>query len=269
MSGGCSAPASGLWEAEFTYLAYDAAPLPTDSHTRAGSRVGAVSTNEGRGLALGAVLWDMDGTLIDSEPYWLKAEAEMAAEHGGSWDPALGHELIGQPLSESARILRERAGIKGTTEEIIDALLERVTREIADAGIPWRPGAAELLHELVAKDVPCALVTMSYTQLAQVLIDALPRGTFSTVITGDAVANGKPHPEPYLTAMANLDLNPADCLAIEDSVPGVNSAMDSGACTVGVPAMVELPSDPRLVVLDTLAGVSAGDLNQIWADFNQ
>ncbi|MGC0250525.1 MULTISPECIES: HAD family hydrolase [unclassified Pseudactinotalea] len=212
---------------------------------------------------LEAVLWDMDGTLMDSEPHWLAAEQELCAEHGGTWDESLALELVGLPLSVSAQHLRERAGIRGTTEEIVQTLLDRVTLRVADGGIPWRPGAAELLHELRARRVPLALVTMSYAQLADVFIDSLPEGTFSAVVTGDTVSNGKPHPEPYLTAMDRLGVSAAGSIAIEDSVPGLTAAQASGACTIGVPALLPIPAAPGRVLLDTLEGVSVHHLRQI------
>ena len=143
-------------------------------------------------VPLQAVLWDMDGTLMDSEPYWLAAEQEMSAEHGGTWDESLAKELIGLPLSVSAGHLRTRAGIKGTDEEIVQGLLDKVTARVVQEGVPWRPGAQELLAELREQQVPMALVTMSYAQLADVFLAAVPEGTFSAVITGDRVLMGAP-----------------------------------------------------------------------------
>lgn len=207
----------------------------------------------------------MDGTLMDSEPHWLAAEEELSAEHGGTWDESLATELIGLPLSVSAGHLRTRAGIKGTDEQIVQALLDKVTARITEQGVPWRPGAQELLTELREQRVPCALVTMSYAQLADVFLAAVPQGTFSAVVTGDRVTHGKPHPEPYLTAMEQLQVSAAGSVAIEDSVPGLTAAQASGACTIGVPAIVPIPPAPDRVVLDTLEGVRVADLREILA----
>lgn len=214
---------------------------------------------------LAAVLWDMDGTLIDTEPHWLAAEQELCAEHGGTWDEALAHDLIGLPLMVSADQLRARAGIGGSSEEIVDTLIERVTMRIADQGIPWRPGAPELLHELHARDVPCALVTMSFSEQTDLLIDALPSGTFATIVTGDRVTYGKPHPEPYLTAMERLDVGPARCIAVEDSIPGLTSAEAAGVLTIGVEAVVPIPAAPGRVLLPTLEGVTVASMREILA----
>lgn len=212
---------------------------------------------------LDAVLWDMDGTLMDSEPYWLDAEKELVLEHGGIWHPSMAEEMIGMPLSVSAEQLRSRAGVGGSVEEIVNTLLARVSARIAAEGVPWQPGAAALLQELRADRVPCALVTMSYTPLAEVLLAAVPSETFATVITGDSVQQGKPHPEPYLTAMADLEVEARNCVAIEDSVPGLTAAQASGACAIGVPALVPLPSAPGRTILDSLDGVTVADLRRI------
>lgn len=214
---------------------------------------------------LAAVLWDMDGTLIDTEPHWLTAEQELCAEHGGTWDEALAHDLIGLPLMVSAEHLRARAGIEGTAEEIVETLIERVTTRIADQGIPWRPGARELLHELHARDVPCALVTMSFSEQTDLLIDSLPSGAFATIVTGDRVTHGKPHPEPYLTAMDHLGVDPGTCIAVEDSIPGLTSAEAAGVLTIGVEAIVPIPAAPGRVKLPTLEGLTVAALRQILA----
>lgn len=210
-----------------------------------------------------AVLWDMDGTLVDTEPYWIAEEIALAAEHGGSWSHEQAMELVGWPLTSSARRLRDEAGIAGTPEEIADTLVGRVAARVRRDGPPWRPGARELLTELGHAGVPCALVTMSYAALATAVVDALPPGTFGAVITGDAVTRGKPHPEPYLTAARQLGVDIAGCVAIEDSPPGVDSALASGAVTIAVPLMVDIPQVPGLHRRSSLAGVDLAELSRL------
>lgn len=212
---------------------------------------------------LAAVLWDMDGTLVDTEPYWIAAEIELSAEHGGSWDSSLALDLIGRALEDTAEVLRERAGIPLPTEDIIDTLLEKVVSRVMDGGVPWRPGAAELLHGLRAQNVPCALVTMSWRRLADVVLEVLPEGTFTTVVTGDQVTHGKPHPEPYLLAARRLGVDPRHCVAIEDSMPGITSAEAAGVPTVGVEAYIPIPCAPGRSRLLTLEGTSVADLRRI------
>lgn len=208
------------------------------------------------------VLWDMDGTLIDTEPYWMEAENDLIESHGGTWSDAQAFQLVGNALIVSGRIIKEQTGIPLTPEEIVDALLERVVVKLREH-VPWRPGARELL--LAARDagLPCALVTMSYESFARVLVDSLPAGTFEVVVTGDMVENGKPHPEPYLRAAHDLALAPEQCVAIEDSATGVRSAVAAGVPTLAVPHLVEIPQLDGLVVVPDLAAVSLDDLPRL------
>ncbi|HLR28174.1 MAG TPA: HAD family phosphatase [Ruania sp.] len=212
---------------------------------------------------LAAVLWDMDGTIVDTEPYWITAELDMAAEYGGQWDEQLATDLIGMPLENSARELQQRAGFPGTIPEIIDELIARVVHLIHTQGLPWRPGARELLEELRAAGVPCALVTMSWQRLAEVALAGIEPGTFQSVVTGDQVTHGKPHPEPYLRAIRALEVNPAHCVAIEDSLPGIASATASGARVLAVEAKVPVPAAPGRNRLASLSQVTMADLQQM------
>ena len=214
-----------------------------------------------------AVLWDMDGTIIDTEPYWIAAEIALAERDGGTWTHDDGLSLIGMAIPASAEILRDRAGVNGSIEEIVDDLIRLVGDQLRAHGAPWQPGARELLDALRDADVPCALVTMSYSPLAHILDSLVPAGTFATLVTGDMVAHGKPHPEPYLTAAARLDVVPTDCIAIEDSPTGLASAEAAGARVIGVPHFLQIPRSPgrnrvqtlRDVDLDLLRRVHAGE----------
>ena len=191
-----------------------------------------------------AVLWDMDGTIIDTEPYWIEAEITLAKRDGGHWTHEDGLSLIGQAIPKSAGILRERAGVTGSIEEITDDLIRLVGEQLRAHGAPWQPGAKELLAQLHDAGIPCALVTMSYTSLATILAGLLPAGTFSAIVTGDMVENGKPHPEPYLRAAALLGVEPNACVAFEDSPAGITSAESAGTHAIGVPHFVNIPAKP-------------------------
>jgi HAD superfamily hydrolase (TIGR01509 family) len=126
--------------------------------------------------------------------------------------------------------------------------------------LPWRPGARELLTDLRATDVPCALVTMSWAVQVEPVLHALGDDVFHAVVTGDSVTHGKPHPEPYLTAAAALGLRPEECLAIEDSHTGATSAESAGCTVLCVPNHVPIPPGERRIIADTLAGTSAAAL---------
>ena len=206
----------------------------------------------------------MDGTLIDTEPYWMAEEGELIARAGGTWTHEDAVELVGNSLLRSAEIILARTPVTGTPEAVVDTLLNGVVARTREH-MPWRPGARELLAECVAAGVPCALVTMSYASLADVLLEHLPAGSFTSVVTGDQVARGKPAPDPYLLAAQRLGVAPGDCIALEDSPTGVRSATAAGVPTVGVPHVVPMPQIPGMVRAVSLEGLTLRDLIELAA----
>ena len=209
-----------------------------------------------------AVLWDMDGTLVDTEPYWFDIEFELVAEFGGTWTDDDAHSLVGFDLLDSAHELRTRGGVQLDPVDVVERLLDGVISRVADR-LPWRPGAPELLAECVAADVPCVLVTMSWRRLADAVIAAAPPGSFVTSVTGDEVSNGKPDPEPYLAAAEAVGVDPAACVAIEDSPTGVAAALAAGCATLGVPHVVPVAAAPGLTLVDSLVGIGLADLRRL------
>ncbi|XAS62582.1 HAD family hydrolase [Pseudarthrobacter sp. So.54] len=217
---------------------------------------------------LKAALWDMDGTIVDTEPYWIEAEHALVAAHGGQWSHEKAMQLVGQSLVFSAGILQD-AGVTLERREIIDILTAHVISQVRTA-VPWRPGARELLEELHTAGIRCALVTMSEAPLAREIVASLPRPYFEFLITGDTVAQGKPHPEAYLKAVELLQeqdpgLGLQHCIALEDSGPGVAAAVASGVLTVAIPHIMALPHNPRHAVWETLAGRTVSDLEELVA----
>ncbi|WP_207782213.1 HAD family hydrolase [Phytoactinopolyspora limicola] len=206
-----------------------------------------------------AVLWDMDGTLVDTEPLWIAAEEDLVARHGGTWTEADSLALVGSDLLVAGEYIRSKADLPLSAAEVVDQLLAEVLAGVKH-GAEWRPGASELLAALRDHGVPCGLVTMSYRVLAEAVVAQLPAGTFDVMITGDAVTQGKPHPEPYLAAAAELGVAPADCVVIEDSPPGAASGVAAGMRVLGVPNAVEIDPGLGVVVIRSLAGVVPGDL---------
>ena len=203
-----------------------------------------------------AVLWDMDGTLVDTEPAWMAAEFALSDRYGGSWSREHALQLVGSDLLDSGRYIREHMGIDVAPRQIVDELLDSVIAEVCRS-VPWRPGARELLESLGAAGVPCGLVTMSYARFVEPILEALPTGTFAAVVTGDAVARGKPHPEPYLAAARALDVLAVDCLAIEDSDTGATSAAAAGCTVLVSPLHVDVPRGPGRVFVEQLVGLVA------------
>ncbi|GAA6526819.1 hypothetical protein IDVR_26150 [Intrasporangium sp. DVR] len=206
-----------------------------------------------------AVLWDMDGTLVDTEPYWIAAEHELVAAHGGDWNEELAHRLVGNALDVSAQVIIELTGIPLSVPEVVNALLDRVIEQVR-AQVPWRPGARELLHELIGLGVPNVLVTMSWRNLAETVVDLLPPASFTALVTGDEVTHGKPHPEPYLRAAQLVGADPSECVALEDSPTGVRSATAAGVPTIAIPHIVPVPPVAGSVRVTTLDGLRAAEL---------
>lgn len=209
-----------------------------------------------------AVLWDMDGTLVDTEPYWIATEYAMAEKYGGTWSHEHAMNLVGNALLASGDYIRVHMGIDRTPQQIVDELLDGVVARV-EVEVPWRPGARELLADLVRSGVPCALVTMSWQRFVDPILAQLPEGAFASVVTGDRVELGKPHPEPYLTAAAELGHAPGDCVAIEDSNTGATSAVAAGCTVLCVPHHVPILEGERRVFVDTLSGLDAAGLARL------
>jgi HAD superfamily hydrolase (TIGR01509 family) len=203
----------------------------------------------------------MDGTLVDTEPYWLAAETELVHAWGGEWTLDDGLALVGSSLERSALILASR-GVQLESDEIIQLLTDRVIAQLADE-VPWQPGARELLVALREADVPTALVTMSIRRMADYVAEAAGFPAFNVVIAGDEVVNGKPDPEPYLRAAQALGVDPSECIAVEDSEFGVASAVASGATTLAVPLHLPLPPSPAYTLWDSLGGRTIDDLFEL------
>ena len=203
-----------------------------------------------------AVLWDMDGTLVDTEPYWIDSEYDLVHKHGGTWSREHALSLVGNDLLESGRYIREHGGIDLEPAQIVEELLDRVVAKVEDQ-VPWRPGAVDLLADLRADGVPCAMVTMSYRRFVAPVLAALPTDSFGIVVTGDAVSQGKPHPEPYQKAAALLGVDPAATLAIEDSNTGARSAEAAGCTVLVVPNHVPVLPGDRRVFAESLEGLTS------------
>lgn len=209
-----------------------------------------------------AVLFDMDGTLIDSEPYWMESEQALAAEHKGKWTAEDGLDVVGMSLDKSSRLLKDRANIPLEPEEIVEILTDEVQKKLTRV-VPWRPGAKELLQDLRKHGVKTALVTMSMHRMAKQVVDAIDFPAFDVIVAGDDVRNGKPHPEAYLKAAELLGFEPKQCIAFEDSTSGLTSAEQAGTIAIGIPHIVPIPEKPGRVLWSTLEGVTYKQLRKL------
>lgn len=202
------------------------------------------------------MLWDLDGTLVDTEPVWMAGERAIASAHAAVWTEADGLAQVGNALIVTGEYMKARIGSTLSAAAIVDQLVDHVASSLA-VDVPWRPGALDLIKAFQALEIPQALVTMSYAPIAEAVARHLP---FEAVITGDIVTHGKPHPEAYLTAAAVLGVDPARCLAIEDSPKGAASANAAGCHVLAVPHFVDVPSADARVRHPTLDGLTPDDI---------
>lgn len=199
-----------------------------------------------------AVLWDLDGTIVDTEPLWMAAEHALAAEHGKIWTEEDGLALVGNSLIASGHYIREKLEIEMSAEDIVDYLVDQLASALSEH-IDWRPGARDLIEALDAAGVPQALVTMSYAAIADPVAASLP---FKAIVTGDIVSRPKPYADPYLLAAELLGVDATQCLAIEDSGTGATSANAAGCDVLVVPHFVNVPEADRRIQIPTLEGVT-------------
>lgn len=213
-----------------------------------------------------AVLFDMDGTLVDTEGLWLEAEIHVMGVLGSDWDHADQVTCLGGPLERVAAHMRQRSGTDLDDEAIGAILLDQMEHRLRASPPAWRPGARELLLECRERQVPTALVSASWARLidavAQKLTEDLGSDPFDVVVAGDDVSNSKPHPEPYRLAAARLGVTTAACMAIEDSPTGVTSARDAGCRVIAVPHLADV-GHLGTAVVPSLAGMGLDDLWQL------
>jgi HAD superfamily hydrolase (TIGR01509 family) len=201
-----------------------------------------------------AVLFDMDGLLVDTEPQWFEAERRTVERLGGRWGKQQQVDLLGSNLEFAAHYMIRHTGSTWTVTDVMDLLVDNMSVELAQ-GVQFRPGALELLVDLRHASVPLALVTSSVRAHVDVVLAALPVDAFRDHVTGDDVRHLKPHPEPYLTALARLSVDAARCVVLEDSPAGVASAEAARCPVVAVPSVVPIEPSPARTVVPSLVEV--------------
>ena len=210
----------------------------------------------------------MDGTLVDTEPYWIAAEGPLGEGYGGTWTHEQSLKLVGLGLEDAARVLQD-AGVRMAVHEIIDLLTDSVLERLRAEGVPFRPGAKELLKSLRDEGVPTALVTMSMGRMAAEIVGLIDFPAFDLVVAGDDVTRPKPFPDPYLQACEALGVHPGDAVALEDSPNGLRSALAAGIPSIGVPNVVSLEGVGAHALWSTLDGRTAADLAAFHADHRE
>ena len=202
-----------------------------------------------------AVLFDMDGTLVDSEKIWDIALRELAVRAGATLSDEARLAMVGGSMASSMRTFRADIGQPDRPEAPDVKWLTSRVFHLFREGLVWRPGAAELLRAVKAAGMPTALVTSTGRLLVEAALDTLGRENFDVVVCGDEVSLPKPDPEPYRTAAKLLGVAIEDCVAIEDSPTGVASAVASGAVVLAVPAELGLPPTDGVHLRLSLVGV--------------
>lgn len=212
---------------------------------------------------LAAVLWDMDGTLLDSELLWDVSLAELARQLGGVLSPQAREAMVGTNMALSMDILYTDLGLSNRDIESDAAWLDTRTGELFADGLLWRPGARELLHAVRDAGLSTALVTATNRPLVTEALRSMGPENFDVVICGGQTI-AKPDAAPYLEALSQLGLNPVDALVIEDSPTGMAAGLAAGCPVLAVPSAAVLTEQPGVVLRNTLAGLTVEDLRAIW-----
>jgi HAD superfamily hydrolase (TIGR01509 family) len=198
-----------------------------------------------------AVLFDMDGLLIDSEPLWLEAETAIMARLGADWTEQDQAQLLGGSLERSVRYLLGKAVRPAPPELVSEWLMSDITERVRRDGVPVRPGARELLASVARAGLPHALVTSSERGFMEAVL-ASTGMRFDVLVCAEDVTATKPDPEPYLLAAKLVGVHPADCFALEDSPNGVASAEAAGCRVFAVPSLIPIPPTLGRTVVQSL-----------------
>jgi HAD superfamily hydrolase (TIGR01509 family) len=212
-----------------------------------------------------AVLWDMDGTLVDSEKLWDVSMNALYARLGGVLTQEVRESTVGGSAEGVMRIVYADLHLPPDPAEMAESAdwLNDYTGELFDAGLPWMPGAQDLLERLLAAGVPMALVTNTRRKLTERALNSIGRQYFSASVCGDEVVNAKPAPDPYLRGAMLLGFDPAQCLAIEDSVTGAAAAESAGCAVLVVPNDVAVPGGPRRRHVSSLSELGPDELRSV------
>ncbi len=206
-----------------------------------------------------AVLFDMDGLLVDTEPYWLETERELMADFGVIWQSEDQLYCLGGPMQKVGDYMSSLAQNRESSEWFAEELIDRMAKKFEN--ITLMPGIADLLDEIAALNLPTALVSASPRRLVDAVLAIFPVSPFTVTISANDVTRGKPHPDPYLKAAAILGIDITRSLIIEDSPTGVTAARASGAFVVAVPHIAPVEPAVRSTIIDTLFGRK---LKELW-----
>lgn len=225
----------------------------------------SAETGTARGGELQAVLFDMDGLLVDTEPLWFEAECAVMARLGGSWTADDQEALVGGSLHRSAGYLLDRATRPASQAEVADWLVSGMASLLAEREIAVMPGALDLLEQVRAAGIRFALVTSSERVIMDAVLASLARlaVAFPVTVCAADVRNPKPDPEPYQLAAKLIGADPRACVALEDSPSGVAAAEAAGCVTVAVPSLAPIPDQAGRLIVGSLAEIDLARLRAL------
>ncbi len=191
---------------------------------------------------LTAVVFDLDGVLINSEQVWNTAREQLVRERGGTWHERATADMMGMSSKEWSQYMHDRLGVPMTPDEINDEVVRRVA-SIYEQGLPLLPHAVETVRALAAR-WPLGLASSSNRPLIELVLERSGLAPcFTAVVSSEEVERGKPAPDVYLAVTGALGVDPRDCVAIEDSTNGIKSAVAAGMRTIAVPNPHFPPAD--------------------------
>jgi HAD superfamily hydrolase (TIGR01509 family) len=215
-----------------------------------------------------AVLWDMDGTLIDSEPLWIEQERQLMESIGATWTHEDAIHCVGGPMARVDAYMRsklpsadlDKFGPLVLTNKLLQRMEDRLSQDI-----PFTPGAFELVNEMKSVNLPLALVSASSRPLMNAALKSIGSQLFDITISDNDVERSKPDPEGYVKAAVSLDVDISRSLIIEDSITGMTAAIASGAFVLGLPHVAELPHGPKVIHHPTLENLTMRDIANLFS----
>ena len=206
----------------------------------------------------------MDGTLVDTEPFWLEAETELMARFNYTWRPEDQRHCLGGPLTRVGAYMAEKAG-EGDSEFFVNELVSSVAEKF-QTDLHFMPGAYELVEELKQCGIPLGLVSASPRILVDATLSRIGADVFDISISSEDVARNKPYPDPYLRAAELIHVDIANSLILEDSQTGISSAQSAGASVLAIPHIVTIAPHPKTVIINSLVGYDFAALSQLFHD---
>ncbi|MGB3673290.1 MAG: HAD family phosphatase [Candidatus Nanopelagicales bacterium] len=215
---------------------------------------------------LAAVLFDMDGTLVETESLWHASESITMASFGSEWTEEEQRFALGGPFDAVAEYMASKAGV--SVDEVGAKLVSSIDELMRAEPLTVQPGVRALYDEARAAGIPTGLVTNSFRQLVEIVLDSTAM-EFDVIVAGDEIEENKPHPLPYLTACELLGVNPQQVVVLEDSMTGIESAHRAGCYVVAIPQLGDIAAMDRQLVVSTVEGLDLARLQDLLAAEDQ